>query len=268
MTVRPNLFPEGKTRAITMSYDDAPKYDEKLIPIFNQYGFKGTFHANSVHIGENKNFTDSEARELYSGHELSVHTLSHPCMFNLPDNELYDELMLDRKRLEEICGYTVRGMSYPYGQYDERIIRVAKMCGMKYSRTTRSTNDFRMPEDFMMWHPTCHHNAELPELFGRFMDKRVERVYNMPLFYIWGHSYEFDPEHNNDLYKMEDFCKLAGGRSDIWYATNIEIYDYVKAVNELCISVERKYIFNPSRLSVWVTVNDKVTEIKPGENAL
>lgn len=54
----------------------------------------------------------------------------------------------------------------------------------------------------------------------------------------------------------------------VWYATNIEIYDYVKATCELEISAERKYIFNPSRLPVWVTVNDRVVEVMPGENAI
>lgn len=269
MLIRTNLFPEGRKRAITMSYDDAPKYDKELIPIFNAYGFKGTFHANSSRFGEGRNFTDAEATELYKGHELSVHTLTHPCLLNLPGQELYDEIMADKRRIEEVCGYTVRGMSYPYGQFDEKIVATAKFCGMKYSRTTRSTNDFRIPEDFLMWHPTCHHNADLDNLLEQFMANRVLTVYNMPLFYIWGHSYEFDPDHNNNLYKMEDFCKKAANLDSVWYATNIEICDYVKAAQSLEISAEKKYIFNPSRLSVWVTVdNSRVVEVKPGENAL
>ena len=268
MIIRTNLYPEGRKRAITMSYDDAPKYDKELIPIFNTYGFKGTFHANSKNIGDAKHFTDAEAKELYQGHELSVHTLSHPCMYNLLTEELHDEIVLDKKRLEEICGYTVRGMSYPFGQFDDRIVAIAKMCGMKYSRTTRSTNDFNIPQDFLMWHPTCHHNADLDTLLDKFMQQRIERIYNMPLFYIWGHSYEFDPDHNNDLYKMENFCKKAQNLDSVWYATNIEIYDYIKAVSELEISAERKYVFNPSRLSVWVSVNDRAIEIRPGENAI
>ncbi len=268
MIIRTNLFPEGRKRAMTFSYDDAPKYDKELIDIFNRYGMKGTFHANSCHIGEGQNFTDARAKEMYRGHELSVHTLSHPCLYTVHDSELYDEIMQDRKRLEEICGYTVRGMSYPYGHFDEKIVNAARFCGMRYARTTRSTNDFNLPADFLMWHPTCHHNADLDMLLEKFLNARTERVCNMPLFYIWGHSYEFDAEHNNDLYKMENFCKKTQNLDSMWYATNIEIYDYVKAAKELDISAERKYIFNPSRLSVWVSVNDKPTEIKPGENCL
>lgn len=269
MIIRTNLYPEGRKRAVTMSYDDAHTFDKELIPIFNTYGFKGTFHANSMHIGEGKHYTDEQARELYRGHEISVHTYSHPALIDLPASELRDEVLRDKARLEDVCGYSVRGMSYPYGHFDNRIVEVVRSCGMKYARTTRSTGDFRLPEEFLTWHPTTHHNGDLDGLLARFMDKRVDRVYNMPCFYIWGHSYEFDAEHNNDLYKMEDFCKKAQNLDSTWYATNIEIYDYVTAARGLEISAEKKYIFNPSRLSVWVTVDDaKAVEIKPGENAL
>ena len=44
---------------------------------------------------------------------------------------------------------------------------------------------------------------------------------------MWGHSYEF--ENNNNWVILKNFCKTAGGREDIWYATNIEICDYISA---------------------------------------
>ena len=194
--------------------------------------------------------------------------MTHPGLYNIPDIELYDEILLDKQRIEQIAGYTVRGMSYPFGHFNEHICRVAALAGMKYGRTTQSSNNFRLPENFLQWHPTTHHKGDLAGLYERFLQDAVSQICNMPTFYIWGHSYEFDPSHNNDLYKMEEFCKTAGGNSDIWYATNIEIYDYAMAASRLEISVERKYVFNPSHLTVWVTVNGTPREILPGENAL
>ena len=41
------LYPGGLAKAITFSYDDGQVYDRRLIEIFNQAGFKGTFHLNS-----------------------------------------------------------------------------------------------------------------------------------------------------------------------------------------------------------------------------
>ena len=37
-------FPEGKAKALTMSYDDGKIQDERLVSIFNRYGIRGTFN--------------------------------------------------------------------------------------------------------------------------------------------------------------------------------------------------------------------------------
>ena len=39
-------FPEGKAKALTMSYDDGRLQDERLVEIFNKYGIRGTFNLN------------------------------------------------------------------------------------------------------------------------------------------------------------------------------------------------------------------------------
>lgn len=44
------LYPGGLAKAITFSYDDGQVYDRRLIEIFNQAGFKGTFHLNSGNL--------------------------------------------------------------------------------------------------------------------------------------------------------------------------------------------------------------------------
>ncbi|NLB82527.1 MAG: hypothetical protein GX800_13170 [Clostridiaceae bacterium] len=88
------------------------------------------------------------------------------------------------------------------------------------------------------------------------------------LLYVWGHSYEFDRNNNWEL--IEEFCKMIGGRDDIWYATNIEICEYIKAQKSLIISVDNKYVYNPSAQEVWFTESDtgKVYSVKAGETLI
>ena len=50
------------------------------------------------------------------------------------------------------------------------------------------------------------------------------------LFYLWGHSYEFDDDDNWDT--IEKFLQKAGCRDDVWYATNIEVYDCINRRND------------------------------------
>ena len=42
------------------------------------------------------------------------------------------------------------------------------------------------------------------------------------IFYIWGHTYEFD-YHSDYRVKFEEFLKLISNKDDIFYGTNKEI---------------------------------------------
>ena len=84
----------------------------------------------------------------------------------------------------------------------------------------------------------------------------------MPLMYVWGHSYEFDRDNTWDM--MEDFCKLMAGHDNVWYATNLEIFNYLSAIHRLEYSVDEKTIFNPSSLSVWLMDDSTLIECKQG----
>ena len=69
------------------------------------------------------------------------------------------------------------------------------------------------------------------------------------LLYIWGHSSEFDD--NGNWEHIEEICEKLANNDEIWYATNMEIYDYVKAYNNLIFNVECSCVFNPSGQTVW-----------------
>ena len=221
-------FPGGKHKVLTMSYDDGKLEDRRLISIFNKYGIKGTFHLNSG-LEMDTRIPTSEYQELYKGHEVSCHTLTHPTIAR--------------------CSYS------------KEIINALPSLGIRYARTVTSTMSFAMPENFLEWNPTCHHNKNLLELGQQFVDLfKKQYLYMM---YVWGHSYEFTNQNNWEL--MEDFCKLVGGRDDIWYATNIEIVDYLDAAKRLQYTADCSHVYNPSAASVWICVNDtNFIELKGG----
>ena len=69
----------------------------------------------------------------------------------------------------------------------------------------------------------------------------------------------------NNWEVIENFTEKLGNREDIWYATNIEIYDYVKAYENLQTSVDKKIVHNPSAIDVWVYIDGKTYVVKGGE---
>ena len=79
---------------------------------------------------------------------------------------------------------------------------------------------------------------------------------------VWGHSYEFDRDDNWHI--IEEFCKYASGRDGVWYATNIEICDYITAVRRLVVGVDGEIVHNPSGVDVWATVNGECVKIPAG----
>ena len=83
------------------------------------------------------------------------------------------------------------------------------------------------------------------------------------MFYLWGHSYEFDNDDNWNV--IEEFCAYMGNREDIWYATNIEIYDYVMAYQSLQIDEDKKKVHNPTGIDVWFVENNVTYCVRSGE---
>ena len=132
--------------------------------------------------------------------------------------------------------------------------------GMRYSRTTVSHHGFWLPDDFMLWGATCHHNGGVRGELERFKTVKTP----LALFYVWGHSYEFNTDNNWDV--IEDFCAKAEGMEDTWYATNIEICDYVTALRRCELSVDRSMLYNPSAVSIWVEVDGNLIECRGGQS--
>lgn len=261
MKISFNYYPHGKKKALTMSYDDGQVFDRRLIDIFNKYGIKGTFNLNSGKFDTEPYVSREEIKELYKGHEVAVHTVDHPYLTLIPSEELVYQIMEDRRNLESLVGYQVRGMAYPYGDYNDIVLNSLASFGIEYSRTVRSTKSFRIPNNFLEWHPTCHHDQDVIQKLKEF--KNLKEWEQMPLFYVWGHSFEFDRNGNWDL--IEEFCKMASFDENVWYATNIEIMDYINALKSLKFSADGSMVYNPSAIPVWIGVDHEPVKIDPGE---
>lgn len=254
-------FPGGRHKALTLSYDDGRFADRRLVDILNRHGLKGTFHINSGLLGTPDRVGAEEVRTLYEGHEVSAHTLTHPTIARCPNEQIVHEVMEDRRILEGIVGYTVRGMSYPNGSYSRRIKEMLPGLGIEYARVVASSGHFGMPDDFLEWQPTCHHNRDLMKHAEAFVGLHKKQY--LYLMNVWGHSYEFDHDHNWEL--MEQFCAYVGGKPEIWYCTNIELVDYTKAFEGLKFAAALDFVYNPSALSVWLDVDGQIVEVKGGE---
>lgn len=264
-------FPNGLSKAVTLSYDDGVEADKKLLAVMKKYGLKGTFNLNSgvEGAGAHKRMSKREAYDAFStcGQEIALHGAKHLFLSKLSAARRIEEILSDRKALEQTYGTVVCGMAYAYGDFNEEIKRCAALCGVEYARTTVSTRSFGVPSDWLELNPTCHHNDELlTSLAQSFVsanpNNEVKRKDPL-MFYVWGHSYEFDD--NNNWHVIERFADTVANRSDVWYATNGQIYRYVKAFNGLIFSVDGNTVYNPSACDVWFYQSGKTHKVSAGQ---
>lgn len=272
-------FPGGKSKAVTFSYDDLFRGDLRLAQTFSAHGLKGTFNINSSTLGREKHLSPEEVREyiLDRGHEVAVHGKAHRGNGAQRPIEGIRDALDGRLELEETFGRIIRGFAYPdmglglmcNGGDREEIKTYLRQLDLVYARSARSQGEnFALPEDWMDWHPTAHHkDPKLFEKVRKFLDMEVDSLYRSSryprLLFIWGHSFEFDRDGNWDL--LEEICRTLGGQKDLWYATNIEIFEYVQAFRRLVFSADGRRIYNPTLMKLWFDVDGKGYGIEPGE---
>lgn len=266
-------FPEGKMKALTFSYDDGVESDIRLMEIFKKNGLKGTFNLNGGLMDGtastySRRLLENECKTVYADpdFEVACHAYTHPYLEKCDPAVCLDEIVSDRLKLESLFGCEVHGMAYPFGTYNDTVLDCCRTAGIYYNRTTKSHLGFGLPTEWLTWHPTCHHaNEKIFELAEKFLNQPVTPKEPARLFYIWGHSYEFN--QRNDWERMEQLCELLGGHDDVWYATNMEIYRYCRSFSRLKYSADGKTIYNPTADKLWLRdgVKGDVFSINPGE---
>jgi peptidoglycan/xylan/chitin deacetylase (PgdA/CDA1 family) len=227
---------QGKNKALTFSFDDGVKQDARAIEILNRYHLKATFNLNSGYLGLNGQLNingkivqhnkvlASDVKRLYAEHEVAVHTLTHPNLTELAAETITRQVEEDRKALEQLCGYPIRGMAYPCGgvNNDDRVADViAKNTPIRYARTITSSHSFDLQRNLYRFQPTVYYiEGCLFDIAEKFLREPSDKP---KLLYIWGHTYEMDAGLGIDWEKFEELCRLLSGKEDIFYGTNSQV---------------------------------------------
>lgn len=225
---------QSKMKAVTFSFDDGIVQDYRMIELLDQYGLKATFNLSSELLGHpdvlmqrghrvcHYKIPADKVKATYEGHEVAVHGCTHPRLELLEKYEIIHQVEDDRKSLEELVGYPVVGMAYPFGTYDERVVEVIREhTGVQYARVTKLTDSFERQEDLLRFKANAHvlNFERMMEMGKQFIEIQPDQ---QQIFYIWGHTYEMDYDSAN-WSKLEEFFKLISGHDDIYYGTNAQV---------------------------------------------
>jgi peptidoglycan/xylan/chitin deacetylase (PgdA/CDA1 family) len=261
-------FPNNAKAAVTLSFDDGVATDRRVVDLLNSWGLKATWNLNSGTLRSPSTppedspytkLTPGEVAATYAGHEVAIHTVTHPHLARLEPQQMLREVLDDRHALEDLVGYPVRGMAYPFGSYDARVLDVLRPLGLAYARTVLQQDHCFPPADPLVWAATGHQYD--PALATKWADWYASQWFN-GVFFVWGHTYEFAV--SNDWAAVERIYKPLAGKPDVWYCTNVELFDYEEARRRLVVAANRRTAYNPSGLAVTVLVDGRVQVVPPG----
>lgn len=150
-TVHDAVHGASKDHPVAISFDDGYRSNLTVaFPIMERLGFVGTvfvptdfpeherpmsWHGIEQWLGTEEKaelcpLSWEDLRTLVAaGWEIGAHGCSHPDLCELSDSELQRELRASRERLEDELGRPCRSLAYPYGSYDERVLRCVRQVG-------------------------------------------------------------------------------------------------------------------------------------------
>jgi peptidoglycan/xylan/chitin deacetylase (PgdA/CDA1 family) len=139
------LDPERPNVAVT--FDDAFRsVRDNALPSLARHGVHATIYVPSGWLGKPPGWameTSGDADEVVmSGDELLAlprdivsfgsHTVGHPHLTRLSDDEVYREFADSRAALEALFGETIDTLAVPYGHYDGRSAGLAARAGYRH----------------------------------------------------------------------------------------------------------------------------------------
>ncbi len=229
---------------VTTSWDDGHKSDVRLAALLKKYGIKGTFYVSpqDQEIELANRLTNQEIKSLSRDFEIGAHTMSHPRLHKIPDNEAFKEIQDSKKYLEKIIGNKVTSFCYPGGNYSKKHIAMLTKIGFTYARNTKRLSDGHdgLPFEARTTVNTYNHYQDLWKIakFARYSPRRTKRYFDWEnlaiakfdaalikggVYHLWGHSWMELDTQKDAWNKLERVLRHISGRKNVQYVTNGEL---------------------------------------------
>lgn len=225
---------------VTTSWDDGHKLDLKLAKLLKKYRIKGTFYISP----ENREFKKSdllsneEIVTLSKDFEIGAHTMTHPRLTEISEEQAVKEIVESKKCLEKLVNKDIKCFCYPGGNYNSTHVRQIKNAGLQLARTTETfaLGLGNKPYELSTSIHIYDHWSDVWKvlLFVRFNPINFWRCYhhwdilatkmfndvlqNGGVFHLWGHSWEI--EKNGQWGKLEEFLNYLSQKNGVIYCAN------------------------------------------------
>lgn len=265
-------YPNGHYKSLIMSYDDGVIQDLEFVALLNKHGIKGTFNLNSSFIGKTNGWPQPNGDTIYQkyipndsllivykNHEIAAHGAYHKNYQDISFEEAMEDITTDIAALTRMTKNDIISFAYPFGNTTDSVTLGLSKTSITNARTVDDTFTFDLPDNYLLWNPTCH-DSKVLKYSEEYIDLNEKEL---SVFYVWGHSWEFGDEKrwNN----IKSFCKTIGKQKDIWFAGTGELTNYLKALEAVEIDIDQ--ITNPAdNAPVWIELESGNRILEPGES--
>ncbi len=143
---------EFPRKPFILTFDDGYQDNfHNMLPLASKYGYKGVlfllgdfsvsgnFWDNGEDVEANSIMTTEQKKAFVGqGWEIGAHTMTHPDLTRLGNEDALHELRESRNRIEQELQTKVVSFAYPFGIYDERVKDIVKLAGFNFGIATDS----------------------------------------------------------------------------------------------------------------------------------
>ena len=163
---------------VLITFDDgyADNYSNAF-PLLKKYGCKATIFVVTSFLSKYRSYlTWEQVKEMeQSGISIESHTVTHRSMTDLTDEQLKEELVESKKKLEAELGHRVNYIAYPTGTYNLHIAQMVKEAGYKAAFTIKYGNVDAASNVYALERVPVFHTEDTMKSFK-------ERLHYMPVF--------------------------------------------------------------------------------------
>ncbi|KAH6566735.1 hypothetical protein BASA50_008609 [Batrachochytrium salamandrivorans] len=161
-----------------LTYDDGPSpFSPPLIHYLATYNYKATFFALGGQVLQNPKVL----QDIYAaGHEIGIHTWSHPHLTQISDEEIISEIYWTAKIIQETIGVVPKLMRPPFGEIDERVRTLLRRMGLTIVNWNQDSGDSLgatdVVERFKTWANTSTTHGVISLEHDRFQASALQAI--------------------------------------------------------------------------------------------
>ncbi|KAI7907984.1 uncharacterized protein BX663DRAFT_547625 [Cokeromyces recurvatus] len=213
-----------------LNYDDGPfnKRDDKYAEEENPYAEPALYNflaennnqkATLFYIGSNVvTYPAAAKRALNDGHQLCLHTWSHPPMTTQTNKQIVAELYWNLKAIKEATGVTSKCWRPPQGDVDDRVRAIAWQMGLRTILWDEDTDDWNM------------HALGVGSLSPKKVDAKFKK---------WINNYKSGKDRSGHIVLEHELNSVTVNMSMYWMPKIQETFNVIPALS--CNGISQPY---------------------------